>query len=142
MSGEELKNRLLRAREEQSKGNVEALNEVYATDCVYSRPPFPETRGLENLKKLRTGVGGAYSDIRTIYDEIVVEGNTLVMRWTWKVKHTGQSPTIPTPPTGKEVVMVGCTVYHWKDGKIVEELEYADYLGFLQQMGVVAPLKK
>jgi hypothetical protein len=41
---------------------------------------------------------------------------------------------------GKEVIKKGCVVVHIADGKVVEELEYADYLGFLQQLGVVPPL--
>jgi hypothetical protein len=34
----------------------------------------------------------------------------------------------------------GCIVVHIADGKIVEEFDYSDYLGFLQQLGVVLPL--
>ena len=56
------------------------------------------------------------------------------------MKHTGQSATVPIPPTGKEVYLKGCTVVHVKDGMVVEELEHADYLGFLQQLEVVPPL--
>lgn len=48
--------------------------------------------------------------------------------------------TILIPPTGKEVTLKGCIVVHVRDGKIVEEFEYSDYLGFLQQLGVVPPL--
>ena len=34
----------------------------------------------------------------------------------------------------------GCIAVHLAGGKIVEEFEYSDYLGFLQQLGVVPPL--
>ena len=71
---------------------------------------------------------------------MVGEGGRIAYRYTWKAKHTGQSPTLPIPPTGKEVTLVGCVVVHIADGKIVEEFEYSDYLGFLQQLGVVPPL--
>jgi predicted ester cyclase len=57
-----------------------------------------------------------------------------------RMKHTGTSPSLPIPPTGKEVALQGCTVVHVKDGKVSEEWEYSDYLGFLQQLGVVSPL--
>jgi hypothetical protein len=50
------------------------------------------------------------------------------------------SPALPIPPTGKEVTLVGCVVVQIVDGKIVEEFEYSDYLGFLQQLGVVPRL--
>jgi predicted ester cyclase len=71
---------------------------------------------------------------------MVAEGDRIAYRYTWRAKHTGQSPTLPIPPTGKEVWMEKCVVAHINDGKIVEEFEYADYLGFLQQLGVVPPL--
>ena len=71
---------------------------------------------------------------------MIHEGDTTAYRWTWRAKHTGESPTLPIPPTGKEAVLVGCTVVGWDGGKIVEEWEYGDYLGILQQLGVVPPL--
>jgi hypothetical protein len=64
--------------------------------------------------------------------------------YTWRsgsgVGHIRTSPSLPIPPTGKEVVLQGCIVVHGKDGKVVEEWEHSDYLGFLQQLGVVPPL--
>ena len=78
--------------------------------------------------------------LRISYDEMVGEGDTIAYRYTWQGKHTGLSPSLPIPPTGKEVTLVGCIVVHIADGKIVEEFEYSDYLGFLQQLGVVPPL--
>jgi hypothetical protein len=36
--------------------------------------------------------------------------------------------------------MEKCVVVHIEDGKIVQEFEYADFVGFLQQLGVVPPL--
>lgn len=36
--------------------------------------------------------------------------------------------------------MEKCVVVQMVDGRIAEEFEYADYLGFLQQLGVVPPL--
>ena len=47
---------------------------------------------------------------------------------------------MPIPPSGKEVTLVGCVVVRVEDGKILEEFEYADYLGFLQQLGIVPHL--
>jgi predicted ester cyclase len=44
------------------------------------------------------------------------------------------------PATGKRVHFVGCSVYRFLDGKIVEQWEYGDVLGLLQQLGVIPPL--
>jgi predicted ester cyclase len=44
------------------------------------------------------------------------------------------------PPTGKEVIAEGCAFYHVKNGKIVEFIEYSNYLGFFQQLGIIPPV--
>lgn len=54
---------------------------------------------------------------------MVAEGDTIAYRYTMTMKHTGQSPTLPIPPTGKEVTLKGCIVVHVRDGKIVEEFD-------------------
>lgn len=141
MSLEELKTKIRWAGEEAwLKGNVDALDEVYAADYVWHRPPLPDLKGLEAAKQSVAGTRQGYSDIQTTYEEWISEGDSIAYRWTWQAKHTGQSPTLPIPPTGKQVILKGCTVVHIVDGKVIEEFEYADYLGFLQQLGVVPPL--
>lgn len=141
MALEELKTKIRWALEEAHyKGNVAALELVYAADYVLHRPPLPPVKGLEALKKNIAGVAAAYSEKSTVWHEWVVEGNTIVYRTTMKMKHTGQSPSLPIPPTGKVLTLESCTVAHVANGKVVEEYEYSDYLGFLQQLGIVPPL--
>ena len=141
MSIEELKAKIRWAGEQAwLKGNLDALDEVYCGDYVWHRSPFPDARGLEAVKKSMAGMLSAYSDIRIAYEEMIGEGNSIAYRYSWRARHTGQSPTLPIPPTGKEVTLTGCVVVHIADGKVVEEFEHSDYLGFLQQLGVVPPL--
>ncbi|MBM4467122.1 MAG: ester cyclase [Chloroflexi bacterium] len=141
MSLEELKAKIRWAGEEAwLKGNLDDLGEVYAADYVWHRPPFPDAKGLEAVKESIAGTRSGYSDIQIAYEEMISEGNSIAYRYTWRAKHTGQSPTLPIPPTGKEVTLQGCVVVHIANGKIVEEFEYSDYLGFLQQLGVVPSL--
>jgi predicted ester cyclase len=141
MSIEELKAKIRWASEEAwMKGNLDALGEVYAADCVWHRPPLPDVRGLEASKEYIAGARSGYSDIQFVHEEMVGEGNSIAYRYTWRAKHTGQSPTLPIPPTGKEVTLRGCNIVHVANGKVIEEFEYSDYLGFLQQLGVVPPL--
>ncbi len=141
MSLKELEAKIQRAGEEAwYKGNVDALDEAYATDYVSHKPPFPDTNGLEAVKQSIAGTRPAYSDIQASYTDWIAEGESIAYRYTIRMKHTGVSPSLPIPPTGKEVTMQGCVVVHVKDGKVIEEWEYSDYLGFLQQLGVVPPM--
>ena len=138
---EQLKAKIRWAGEEAwLKGNLDALGEVYDADYIFHRPPFPDTKGLEAAKESVAGTRSGYSDIQIAYEEMISEGNSIAYRYTWRGKHTGQSPTLPIPPTGKEVTLTGCVVVHVANGKVIEEFEFSDYLGFLQQLGVVPPL--
>jgi predicted ester cyclase len=96
--------------------------------------------GLEAVKQYVAAARLGYSDIEVTHDDWIAEGDSIAYLYTWRAKHTGTSPSLPIPPTGTEVVLQGCVVLHVKDGKVVEELEYSDYLGFLQQLGVVPSL--
>lgn len=122
------------------RGNLDALDEVFALDAVFHSTPFPDYKGLEVFKQNAAVTSQGFTDIRWNWDEVIIEGNTAVQRYTVRMKHTGENPAIPVPPTGKELVLEGCTVYHVKNGKIIEFIEYADYLGLFQQLGIVPPM--
>ncbi|MDY6917550.1 MAG: ester cyclase [Chloroflexota bacterium] len=140
MSLEEFKARYRSALEEAYyRGNLEALDELYAPDVVIHRPPQPDVKGLTEYKQHVLAARQAYTDIQFDWEEMIGEGNTVALRSTWRMKHTGESPALPVPPTGKEVVMRGGLFIHLKDGKGVEVFEYKDYLGLLQQFGVTPP---
>ena len=141
MSTEELKTDFKRILDEAwLEGNLDALDEIYAADFVYHNAPFPDIEGLEASKQDIAGSRSAFSDLQWTADEMIVEGDTLVTRYTMRMTHTGQSPRIPIPPTGKQVTYVGCLVSHFAEGKIVEEWNYGDYLGLLQRLGVIPPM--
>lgn len=141
MSAEELKAAIHRIIEEiWNKGNLDVADEVDAADYVYHNSPFPDIVGREAFKQYVAGARIALPDLHVTADEIIVEGNTTVTRYTWRGTHTGQSPTLPIPPTGKQVIGSSCAVVRFVEGKAVEAWVYDDWLGVLQQMGVVPPL--
>lgn len=141
MSLDELKVEIERVgKEAWYHGNVDALDQIYAADYVSHRPPFPDINGLAAAKQSIAGTRPAYSDIQATFYDWIAEGNSIAYRYTMKMKHTGISPSLPIPPTGKNVILQGCVVVHVKNGKVIEEWEYSDYLGFMQQLGVVPPL--
>ena len=92
--------------------------------------------------RLTLGVRQTYTDIHFDWEEMIGEGNTMAFRSTLRMKHTGISPKVPVPPTGKEVVMKGSLFIHIKSGKIVEVFEYKEYLGMFQQLGIISPMGK
>jgi predicted ester cyclase len=113
------------------------LDDIYAARYVRHIPPFPDIKGLDALKQFIVDCRNAYPDLQITHDEIVAEGNTLVIRWTYQGTQTGPSPMLGIAPTGKKILFSGCTVCHLMDDKTVEEWQYTDMLGLLQQLGAV-----
>jgi predicted ester cyclase len=141
MSLEELKAKIRWAGlEAWHNGNFDPVAEIYDPDVLSRHPPFPDMRGLEAVKAYVAGAREGYSDIHFEYHEMIGEGDMIAYRYSGRLKHTGTSSSLPVPPTGKELFLEGCVLVRVKEGKIVEEYEYSDYLGFLQQLGVVPPL--
>jgi predicted ester cyclase len=128
------------AVDEAAKGNADGLDQVHDPDIVIHLYPFPDIKGLQTEKQSRIAAWQGFSDIHTDWEEMISEGDTIVARYTVHVKHTGSNPQFPVPPTGKDVVFKGCFFLHQKDGKTVEAFEYDDWLGFMQQLGIVPPI--
>ena len=142
MSAEELKAKARQVFDEAwNHGNVGALAGVYTDNFIHHSSPNPDIVGREAYKKFITNVRTSYPDVKVTIVEIFGEGNTTAIRWNLEGTQTGTSPTTGAPPTGKHVGITGCEVAHWADGKIIEQWEYEDWLGLLQQLGVI-PAKK
>jgi predicted ester cyclase len=121
------------------KGNFNAFDEkgVFDADATFHIPPFPDLKGLEAFKKFCMEARQLLTDIRWTWDEVIIKGSTAVQRFTVRGRHTGTSPMFSASPTGKEVVVEGCAFYHVKNGRIIEFIEYSNYLGLFQQLGII-----
>jgi steroid delta-isomerase-like uncharacterized protein len=138
MSAEQLKTTVYRvAGQVYNEGRLEVMDDLWNADLVYHRPPFPDLEGREALREDISNLRNAFPDMELTFDEIIFEGDTSVARWTFRGTHTGQSPSIPVPPAGKQVTVTGVCVHHWAGGKIVEHWTHSDWLGLMQQLGVI-----
>ncbi len=140
MSLEEFKAKYRWAEDEAMlRGNVAALDEVYAPDVVIhtQQYPFKDLTGVEARKQQVLGNRQAFQLVRVDWYEMIGEGTTVAFRYAMHMKHIAQSPTVPIPPTGKEFVLNGCQFLKLKDGKVNEVFGYADMLGVLQQLGAI-----
>jgi len=136
-NAEKLKTTITQVIEEAwNKGNFDVLDNVIAEGYVYHIPPYPDANGLEEYKQRIKSYRSAYPDLKLAVDgEIIIQGDWAALRWILTGTHTKPIPSIPIPPTGKKIVIKGCDMSHWKDGKILEEWNYADFLGYMKQFG-------
>ncbi|MDZ4179901.1 MAG: ester cyclase [Coriobacteriia bacterium] len=138
MTPDDMKSTIRRANDDcWHMRDLDAAYERFSEDLVFRRVPFPAVKGKTANRKGDEKTLAAYSETRSIIHEVVTEGDTAVAHWTWEGIHTGPSPSLGIPPTGKKVEMSGCSLYHFRDGEIFEVLEFGDLLGMLQQLGVI-----
>jgi steroid delta-isomerase-like uncharacterized protein len=118
-----------------NKGNFRVMDEVVAPEFVNhtTRAGFPPTR--ESTKEQLAMYRSAFPDMRTTVEDMVVEGDRVVSRWTAQGTHQGE--LMGVPPTGKRVTVSGVDITRVASGKIVEHWEYWDQLELLQQIGAV-----
>ena len=137
---EENKALVRRCIDEMEKGNWAILDELLAHDYVYhmSGRPKPVTREeyVQFARMFRT----AFPDGRMTIEDMIAEGDKVVTRYTSRGTHKGDYMGIPA--TGKEVVSTGIVITRIAKGKIAEDWEEFDGIGYLQQLGVIPPIEK
>lgn len=118
-----------------NKGNLDVLDDLYDVNMVYHVPPFSDVVGLEAYKQFIKSNRTSYPDLELTVQEIIVEGNSGAILWTYSGTQEGGSPVLGIPPTGKHVVFKGCAFFHAVDGKTVETWNYVDWIGLMKQLG-------
>ena len=121
-----------------NQGNMDAVARLFAPNIVRHQPPMPDVVGLEAVTQYIRDIRSAYSQLRLQIHDLIIDGDISASRFTIEAMHTENSPTLPVAPTGKPVVIHGAGIWHWKDGRVIEEWTYNDYLGLMQQLGIIS----
>lgn len=114
--------------------NLAMVDEVFASDFI-NHDQLAPAGGREGLKQLIVGASGAFPDLRVTIEDMVAEGNTVVVRTTFHVTHQGAFQGIPA--TGKAITTTGIYILRFAQGKIAEAWVEQDSLGMMQQLGVI-----
>jgi steroid delta-isomerase-like uncharacterized protein len=109
----------------------------YITRDYLRHSPSGELRGAAGFRKDYDT--GAFPDCRIRIDEVLGEGDRVVVRWTGMGTHKGK--LMGMAPSGQKVTVPGVSVIRLQGGRIAEEHAVWDVLGMLRQIGagVAAP---
>jgi len=143
MSTKDLKALERRFFNECNKGKaaaMAAIDELCATDFVYHTASGTDVYGPEGFKKLTTDMFNAVPDVRWIIDDMIVEGDKAVLRYTITGIHKGEY--MGKPPTNNKVTSSIIKIDRFAGGKLVEGWYEYDTLGLMQQLGVIPMPKK
>ena len=119
-----------------SGGHMEVLDEVMHADIAFSDPAFPP--GLEGIKALVRKNNASFEDWAFKMDDVLCDGAKVVVRWQGSGKHVASF--MGEKPTNKQIELNGISIYLIENNKITADWVVPDNLGFLMQIGVIAPV--
>ncbi len=119
------------------EGNLDVADEILSSDFVWhgAFSPGEDQRGPEGTKQVASGVIGAFPDRRITHEDMIAEGDKVLIRWT--LSGTQEGELMGIPPTGRRVTVTGFDLFRIERGKIAEMWQEADLLGMMQQLGVI-----
>jgi steroid delta-isomerase-like uncharacterized protein len=117
-----------------NQGRADVIDEMVAPESVV-HGLGEDLVGPEGFKVFHAAYRDAFPDVRVQIDDMVAEGDRVVVRWSAAATHAGGGLGIPA--TGRPVRFGGMTVMRFSNGKLVEGWNSYDQLGLFQQLGVV-----
>jgi steroid delta-isomerase-like uncharacterized protein len=91
--------------------------------------------GLKAVQQWLTLFAEAFPDRHLTIEDVVAEGDRVVVRTSFKGTHQGEMQGIPA--TGKTIRLPSVTIFRLENGKIAEGWVVNDNLGMMQQLGVI-----
>ena len=135
---EEAKDLLDTALKIWNEGNLDLIEDVFASEIVAQTSTFPEDIvGHEGIKNWVNFARTAFPDMNMTFDEIIAKGYKIIATFT--ITGTNNGPLVlpggELPPTGKQVRFRGIGIDYVENGKIVKEIVVYNVLEMMMQLG-------
>lgn len=88
------------------------------------------------VKQTIQAMQAAFPDMSSTEEDIIAEGDKVVVRRTLRGTHKGDFMGIPA--SGKPINVSGVWLAHLTGGKIKEQWVYFDVMGMLRQIGAMS----
>ena len=119
-----------------NRGNMSMVDELFAADFVeHEELPPGIPRDREGVIQLTSMLRSAFPDFKATIDDMIAEGDKVVIRQTWSGTQQGEFMGIP--PTGKSVSIGVIDIIRMADGKVMEHWGQMDSMGMMQQLGAI-----
>lgn len=119
---------------------LEVADAIFAEDCVTHQlqsgvPGDAVPRGPAAIKEHVTSWIASFPDLHFSIEQILSEGDRVAMQLAMEGTHQGT--WLGVPASGKKIQIRMFTIHRAVQGKIAEDWVLVDFLGVLQQLGVV-----
>jgi steroid delta-isomerase-like uncharacterized protein len=115
--------------------NMAGVDAFVAPNIIDHSLPPGAPGGIESVRQAITMLLTAFPDLHLTLEDLIAEGNRVVVHWTMRGTHQGAS--LGMPPTGKQFTMPGVSLLRLESGTAVEAWIVQDQLSMLQQLGLV-----
>jgi predicted ester cyclase len=117
-----------------SRGNIDAVDEIFAPDFVGHHPGQPDWVGPDAVKHAVVNARTTFPDFAEHVEDVIVEGDRVVTRFTASGTHLG--PYRGLAPTGRSMQMAEMALFRIAGNRIVEKWGLMDRLGMLDLLGI------
>jgi steroid delta-isomerase-like uncharacterized protein len=119
-----------------SNGDIDACERYIAAKyTIHHDPGDPWDKRELDLAGYRERVTlsrAPFPDQFFTIQELVGEGQKVVVSWLWSATHKGDIPGFPA--TGRRIEMSGITVYFFEQGRLTGHWQVTDRLGVFMQL--------
>jgi len=113
--------------------NLDVVDDLMHKDFVEHVAGEAHHTGAEGFKAARRRRNAVFPDWSVRVEDLIAEGDKVVVRATGSGTHRGEFMGIA--PTGTRVSVTWIAIYRVKDGKLAEHWQNIDELGLLKQLG-------
>ncbi len=99
-------------------GNLAVVYELFHPDFVDRSTP-DQLAGIEGVKDYISMVRTGFPDISITIEDLIAEGDRVVVRTTWRGTHLGEYEGMM--PTGKRVTRTMIQIFRIVNGRLYEE---------------------
>jgi steroid delta-isomerase-like uncharacterized protein len=116
--------------------NLAVIDEIIDQNITVRGARGSIVSSRDEYKQFIVSLHEAFPDVKHTVEELIAEGDKVMVRWRWRGTHQGTYVGIDA--TGKYADFQGITILKIVSGKIVEDWVQADVRSFLEQVGVVS----
>ncbi len=118
MNVEECKELVESYHDATNRGDLDALDNIFAENFINEAAGFDPVRGCADMKALMRDLLDAFPDWHVYAEDMFGEGNKVVVRWRFDGTHKNAYKDIPA--TNLKVHAEGIHIDHIEDGKIAK----------------------
>jgi steroid delta-isomerase-like uncharacterized protein len=117
--------------------NMGLVDAVVATQFTSHDWPERGPTGPKAFREYYSAIRSAVPDARYEVDDLIAEGDRVVVRWRLLGTHKGDFRGIP--PSGRQITLKGIAIYRVQSGKLMERWVVSDLHGLLEDIRAAAP---